>query len=155
MIASSVSGCGSTYPCQLSFGQQSLGFAPPASREARDVALGANASDTLTAPGKLEGKEKRDEFKHFIDTSTNINTRLRWAYLTRYNASNSTTSPTDKHTHEVRQYRAICKKRSVWPRLNSLPKFTVTFGAADNSKHLLSVKTELNMEFVWIKVTTN
>lgn len=40
-------------PCQLSFGQLSLGFAPLVSRQARDAPLGANASDTLTAPGKL------------------------------------------------------------------------------------------------------
>lgn len=40
-------------PCQLSFGQPSLGFAPLVSRQARDATLGANASETLTAPGKL------------------------------------------------------------------------------------------------------
>lgn len=43
-----------TYPCQLSFGQLSLGFAPPPSRQARDAALGANASETLAAPGTLD-----------------------------------------------------------------------------------------------------
>lgn len=41
-----------TYPCQLSFGQLSLGFAPPPSRQARDGALGA--SETLAAPGTLD-----------------------------------------------------------------------------------------------------
>lgn len=41
------------HPCQLSFGQPSLGLAPPVSRPARDATLGADASDALTAPGKL------------------------------------------------------------------------------------------------------
>lgn len=44
------------YLCQLSFGQPSLGFAPLASRQARDAALGANASETLAAPGTLGGR---------------------------------------------------------------------------------------------------
>lgn len=48
----------STYPCQLSFGQLSLGFAPLVSGQGRDAALGTNASETLTAPGKLGGEQK-------------------------------------------------------------------------------------------------
>lgn len=47
----------STYPCQLSFEQLSLGFVPLASRQARDAALGANTSETLAAPGTLEVKD--------------------------------------------------------------------------------------------------
>lgn len=51
----------STYPCQLSLGQLSLGFAPLASRHARDAALGANASETLTAPGTLKKREEKSQ----------------------------------------------------------------------------------------------
>lgn len=50
----------SAYLCQLSFGQPSLGFAPLESRQARDVALEVTASETLTAPGKLEGERKAE-----------------------------------------------------------------------------------------------
>lgn len=41
-------------PCQLSFGQTTLGLAPFISRQARDDDdLGVTASEALTAPGKL------------------------------------------------------------------------------------------------------
>lgn len=47
-----------TYPCQLSFEQTSLGFAPLESRQERWVPLGVMASEALTAPGKLKRRKE-------------------------------------------------------------------------------------------------
>lgn len=65
-----------TYPCQLSFGQLSLGFAPPPSRQARDAALGA--SETPAAPGTLDR-----ETTIRITGSGCIRTRLLGRFCTR------------------------------------------------------------------------